>query len=237
LVSRREDDPTDAIARLLISANEDDTLRRRVLFLLQAPIAHRQSLINTALAEMKLRGDPLNCFEWGDGLGHRIIESARMSPIPSDPLEQEEEMICPSCLGLNPPEARYCAHCHAPLSSTVMLDPIGQIQAQGFAFRQATAGKPNLIIVVGIWLLFFPVVISAGIVIVLAFTGLFSWSGNVLLEFAAPTLIAAASVVLLYKTTMNYRRKRRESKAGETDQSPPSPPPTQPAAAASEKKP
>jgi hypothetical protein len=60
LVSRHGDDPTDVIARLLISANEDDALRRRMLFLLQSPTMHRQSLVNTALDEMKLRGEPEN---------------------------------------------------------------------------------------------------------------------------------------------------------------------------------
>jgi len=43
-----------SFARLLISANEDDALRRRMLFLLQSPTVHRQSLVNTALDEMKL---------------------------------------------------------------------------------------------------------------------------------------------------------------------------------------
>ena len=51
-----------------------------------------------------------------------------------------------------------------------MLDPMGQIQAQGFAFRQATTGKPNLMVVVGIWLLFFPVLMAAGLIIALAIT-------------------------------------------------------------------
>jgi len=160
-----------------------------------------------------------------------------MSTTPSDPLEPEEEMICPSCLGLNAPDTRYCAHCHAPLASTVMLDPIGQIQAQGFAFRQATAGKPNLIIVIGIWLLFFPVVIAAGIIIALAFTDPFCWSRNELLEFAVPMLVAVASVVLLYKTTMNYRRRRREANAVEPDKSSSSPSPSLPPSAAPEQKP
>jgi hypothetical protein len=139
-----------------------------------------------------------------------------MNPAQDDPSEPEEAMICPSCHGLNVPDARYCIHCQAPLASTVMLDPIGQIQAQGFAYRQATTGKPNLMVVLGIWVLFFPALIVAGIVVALGFTDGLSWSGDQWLEFAGPMLIAVVSAVLLYKTTMNYRRRRKEAGAAKT---------------------
>lgn len=51
------DDPGDALARLLIAAKEDSEFRRQVLAILRVPTAERASLINTALHEMRLRGE------------------------------------------------------------------------------------------------------------------------------------------------------------------------------------
>ena len=60
LIHGREESPTDVIARLLLAAKEDDAFRQRILFLLQAPAAQRQSLVNSALHEMSMRGEPQN---------------------------------------------------------------------------------------------------------------------------------------------------------------------------------
>ena len=46
------------LARLLLAAREDAKLRAQVLFLLKLPPAQRESLVNSALAEMALRGEP-----------------------------------------------------------------------------------------------------------------------------------------------------------------------------------
>ncbi len=51
------DDPGEALARLLIAAKEDSGFRRQVLAILRVPTAERASLINTALHEMRLRGE------------------------------------------------------------------------------------------------------------------------------------------------------------------------------------
>jgi hypothetical protein len=48
----------DALARLLREAGRDAGLRARILFLLKLPPRQRESLVNTALAEMRLRGEP-----------------------------------------------------------------------------------------------------------------------------------------------------------------------------------
>jgi hypothetical protein len=57
LVGSRDDDPRDALASLLLTAREDEAFRRQMLFLLRAPPLQRQSLVNTALHEMTLRGE------------------------------------------------------------------------------------------------------------------------------------------------------------------------------------
>jgi hypothetical protein len=47
----------DALGRLLLAAQEDAALRRQLLFLLRAPSLQRESLVNTAVHEMTLRGE------------------------------------------------------------------------------------------------------------------------------------------------------------------------------------
>lgn len=54
----KEDDPHEALARLVRAAEEDEAFRRNLLLLLRAPAAQRESMVNTALHEMVLRGEP-----------------------------------------------------------------------------------------------------------------------------------------------------------------------------------
>jgi hypothetical protein len=51
------EEPADALARLLASAGEDPVFRGQLTTLLQLPAAERESVINTALHEMRLRGE------------------------------------------------------------------------------------------------------------------------------------------------------------------------------------
>jgi len=56
--ARGADDAGDMLASLLMAAQEDPALRSQILALLQVPAAQRESLINSALHEMQLRGEP-----------------------------------------------------------------------------------------------------------------------------------------------------------------------------------
>ena len=58
IVRHHPEDPRDLITDLLLAAKEDDGLRSQMLFLLRAPSVQRESLVNTALHEMELRGEP-----------------------------------------------------------------------------------------------------------------------------------------------------------------------------------
>lgn len=51
-------DPSSELTTLLLAAREDTAFHRQLLFLLRAPSLQRQSLVNTALHEMTLRGEP-----------------------------------------------------------------------------------------------------------------------------------------------------------------------------------
>jgi hypothetical protein len=53
-----DEDSGDVLARLLMAAKEDAAFRQRILSLLQVPVAQREPLVNTAVHEMQLRGEP-----------------------------------------------------------------------------------------------------------------------------------------------------------------------------------
>jgi len=55
--------PPEGAARLLIAAREDEAFGQRVRFLLRLPGPQRTSLVNTALHEMTLRGEPQSLRE------------------------------------------------------------------------------------------------------------------------------------------------------------------------------
>jgi hypothetical protein len=57
---RGEDEPAvkDALANLVLAAREDEAFRQRVMWILDLPTTQRASLVNSAVEEMKLRGEP-----------------------------------------------------------------------------------------------------------------------------------------------------------------------------------
>jgi hypothetical protein len=52
------DDPFRAIAALFRGAEYDGELRKQLEFLIRLPSLQRQSIVNTSLHEMALRGEP-----------------------------------------------------------------------------------------------------------------------------------------------------------------------------------
>ncbi len=142
--------------------------------------------------------------------------SKPMNTKQEDSTEQNEQMICPSCQTPNEPFARHCSSCHFPLDSTVMLGPLGQIEAQGIACRAATLGNPTLITVIGIWFIFFPIFVASGCIAAAEILGNsvpYFGTGSRLISVIMPTLSVVLSLVILYKTTANYWRQRRSRKS------------------------
>ena len=137
----------------------------------------------------------------------------------SDGHEQNEELVlCPKCLLANSPSSAFCTDCGAPIGFVSTIDPIQHIHAEGFAYRSAVDGPPSLIILIGMWLIFAPMLLSAPIFI---FT-----EPNLLMKkiiFVPWTLLPAC---ILYRTTKNYLVKRERAKIEEFQQDgPPNDPP------------
>ena len=117
--------------------------------------------------------------------------------------QPEDSVVCPKCLLANSPTAAFCADCGAPIGMVASVDPLQHIQAEGFAYRSAVDGSPNLIVLIGMWLLFAPV----------AFTTPFLVFST---EYFPPRLLflllGVCSFVVLYRSTKNYIVKSREAK-------------------------
>ena len=77
----------------------------------------------------------------------------------SDPTTFDEVMICVSCAAPNATTAEFCAQCGAPIGMFVTTDPLKHIYAQGWAYRQAVSGRRGPWVVLGMWLIFGPVVL------------------------------------------------------------------------------
>jgi hypothetical protein len=119
------------------------------------------------------------------------------------PTNDEGEMvICVSCLTQNTQAAAFCRKCGSPIGAVATLDPMQTIQAEGFLFRKALEGRPRPIVVLGVWILFFPMLaLSVGFAIHL----IFNPSGfSDFVFFWAFVGLAYAAFVILYRVTRNY---------------------------------
>ncbi len=115
--------------------------------------------------------------------------------------------LCPSCattIGLN---EVFCPKCSGPASLLSTTDPIQRIQTEGFIYRRAVEGRPKPIVVIGVWLLFLPLLIIGAIgMIGLIFTG--AGTGTVgFVMFWLAAALAYCGGVMLYRVTRNYFKK------------------------------
>lgn len=124
--------------------------------------------------------------------------------------DERAGIVCPSCLLSNHPASPFCADCGAPIGNYAAIDPIQRIYAEGFAYRSAVTGPPKVIILVGMWLVFSPL-------LVMGYYGLAS-EIHILekIIYLGGFLIAAA---ILFRVTLNFIVKRRalDEETGEDD--------------------
>ena len=71
--------------------------------------------------------------------------------------EAPDVFLCHNCLAQLPPNAHYCRKCNTPASAYAAWDPLMQIESRGDTYCKASSGKPRLISVIGIWLIFGPI--------------------------------------------------------------------------------
>ena len=120
---------------------------------------------------------------------------------------EDDQPLCVSCLHPNPEGLHFCEKCGAPLSSYASTAPFEQIYSQGHVFRAAAHGKPCLIVVLGVWLIFLPCIVMAAFIGIQAIS--YSGSWGTALFFAAIGVLSAA---FIYQTTVRYIASRHHSK-------------------------
>jgi len=112
--------------------------------------------------------------------------------------------LCPSCLQGVPYADSLCPHCGAPISGTAGMAPWERTLAEGFIYRSAVANPRKPIVLIGVWSVFLPVLISNGFVIGWEFQR--SDFHNEARWFSV--FMALISVIILYQTTTNYVKGR-----------------------------
>lgn len=114
----------------------------------------------------------------------------------------DEEITCISCLTQLKRSESFCHECGAPVGVTATLDPLQAIRAEGFLFRRALEGRPKLIVLVGIWLLYLPVLVISAIAAVYIIGHMRGFSG--FLFFWVMIGLSCSAFVILYRITKNY---------------------------------
>ena len=112
-------------------------------------------------------------------------------------------MLCPCCFCQNVLEVIFCKDCGAPLGCSAFLDPIHQIHALGFVYRRATGGPPSWKVLLGIWIIYFPL-FAYSMMVLGAWFRQYRHNPGDLLSILLSGLFTGS---LLCQTTMNYVRK------------------------------
>jgi len=114
----------------------------------------------------------------------------------------EKIIACLSCLAPNEATVDFCERCGAPLGTTATLDPLKMIRAEAFMLEKATVGKPKLIVLLGIWIIFFPM-LAASVLLTISQI-LYGISSEGFVFFWIGFGLTILSLVVLYRVTRNY---------------------------------
>ncbi len=68
--------------------------------------------------------------------------------------------LCPFCLQRLSPTDHFCSKCCGPVSAHASIHPLWRVYSAGRAYRQAISGEPRLLVLVAMWLIFGPPLLS-----------------------------------------------------------------------------
>ncbi|MGI8786309.1 MAG: hypothetical protein ACR2HG_00925 [Pyrinomonadaceae bacterium] len=112
-------------------------------------------------------------------------------------------VLCLSCMKENDDGAIFCKYCNAPLSLTNNPDPLQRLATEGAIYSKAVEGKPKLIVLIGVWVIFFPVLVFSVPMAISIAVGGESGSSSFLM-FWLMIISAFFSATMIYKVTKNY---------------------------------
>ena len=127
--------------------------------------------------------------------------------------------ICLHCAAELIGHVQFCPECGYPVTPEAASMPYESVLARGFAARVGSSNPRKLIVVIGMWIMFGPMLLIFTIgFFVMLFTSLgTAWQQNPhqdipgnLYGIAISAALAAIAGTLLYKTTRNYLKLRRD---------------------------
>ncbi len=110
--------------------------------------------------------------------------------------------VCFSCMQPNEYDRQFCKFCNAPISQTTSNDPLQIAYGEGLAYRKAMEGKPKPIVVVGVWIIFFPTFVVSALAVLATLVDGGGTMGFIL--FWIMFIVAAFCFTMLYRVTKNY---------------------------------
>ncbi|MBA3600421.1 MAG: hypothetical protein H0W45_04160 [Acidobacteria bacterium] len=122
----------------------------------------------------------------------------------------QNTILCVACMKENNGAATFCRFCNAALSLTDNPDHLQRIAMEGALYAKAVEVKPNIVVLVGVWLLFFPILIVS---LPSAISVMLEGEGGTLsfVIFWILIITAIFSGTMLYKVTRNYLIGRKKN--------------------------
>src|SRR5690349_742952 len=114
----------------------------------------------------------------------------------------ERKTNCMSCSALNNESAGFCEKCGSPIGAVSTLDPMGAIQAEGLMMQKALVGRPKFVVLVGIWVMFFPAALISGFAAIGLLTNIDGFGS--FFFFLASTALTIVFSSFVYRVTKNY---------------------------------
>jgi hypothetical protein len=117
---------------------------------------------------------------------------------------------CPLCQAVNPRFEAFCRNCGAPIGETATLDPLNLIRSENQLYQKAIEGRPKLIVLIGVWILFSPILLvclPGSIYLILDHSSSVGFMG-----FWFGIILSVVAVIMLYRTTKNYFSPARHGK-------------------------
>lgn len=109
-------------------------------------------------------------------------------------------MNCPACSAVNSDRAEFCQECSYKFEAN--LNPLGIIHSEGELLRKSVVQKPKFIVLLGIWIIFFPILITS---IALIISLIVNESGTIgFLIFWLGIIACVISIKMLYTVSKNY---------------------------------
>jgi hypothetical protein len=126
------------------------------------------------------------------------------------PSFSENKTICSSCGGFMNPNETFCVRCSASFGMPQSSDPMQNLVSEGLLYGKAIQGKPKLIVVVGVWIIFLPLFLM-----MLTFMiGMLFFSdrggGTAFLIYILTAVVMFFSAMMLFNVTKNYFKKAVE---------------------------